>query len=204
MSRPSWASTRRASAPPLPQRTRAARTARAGELQADRAPPFKLLQARAPRCSCGCGCGSAACGFARTATISGRTGWRIGRCMRRRGCMQRMLLGRWQVEAEDACSIAADAAWAVAGWGGGSTQAKACRQPSTEVPNSEHLRFPGHRVTFGGARAASLAWPSGSQWPVGPNGQWVPMASGSQWPEGGVVGWPVRAAPGVVRNDWTP
>jgi hypothetical protein len=59
---------------------------------------------------------------------------------------------------------------------------------STEVPNSEHLRFPGHRATFGGARAA---W----RGPVGPN---------RPWPEGGVVGWLVRAAPGVVKNDWTP
>jgi hypothetical protein len=55
-----------------------------------------------------------------------------------------------------------------------------------QMPNSEHLRFPGHRATFGGARAA---W----RGPVGPN---------RPWPEGGVVGWPVRAAPGVVKNDY--
>ncbi len=59
---------------------------------------------------------------------------------------------------------------------------------TTEVPNSEHLRFRGHRATFGDAH---LAW----RGPVGPN---------RPWPEGGVVGWPVRAAPGVVKNDWTP
>jgi hypothetical protein len=55
-------------------------------------------------------------------------------------------------------------------------------------PNSEHLRFPGHRATFGGARAA---W----RGPVGPN---------RPWPEGGVVGWPVRAAPGSSKMTGRP
>jgi hypothetical protein len=54
---------------------------------------------------------------------------------------------------------------------------------STEVPKLDHLRFPGHGATFGGARAA---W----RGPVGPN---------RPRPEGGVVGWPVRAVLGVAK-----
>jgi hypothetical protein len=74
----SWASARRASALPLPQRTprspRAARTARGTGWPCGRAiskHPFELCQARAPRC---CGCGSAAGGSARTARRSASQG----------------------------------------------------------------------------------------------------------------------------------
>jgi hypothetical protein len=52
------------------------------------------------------------------------------------------------------------------------------------VPNSEHFRFPGHRATFGGARAA---W----RGPVGPN---------RPWPEGGVVGSPAQVRSALMEQ----
>jgi hypothetical protein len=59
---------------------------------------------------------------------------------------------------------------------------------STDLPKLDHLRFPGLRVTFGGARPALRG-------PLGPN---------RPWPEGGVAGGLVRAVLGVIQNDWAP
>jgi hypothetical protein len=59
---------------------------------------------------------------------------------------------------------------------------------STDLPKLDHLRFPGLRATFGGARPALRG-------PLGPN---------RPWPEGDVAGGLVRAVLGVVQNDWAP
>ncbi len=78
---------------PRPDGPREGQAGAAGELQSDRAPPFKLLQARAPRCSCGSAAGGSANVARRAAGPGPRPGGGLGgACMQPKPCPGALLL----------------------------------------------------------------------------------------------------------------